>query len=71
MRPRVTIDTLRIAGLAGRAPTRAEVEAALRQALATQPIAPRTATAVNVWRPHGTTLDAAARAAADAIGRRR
>lgn len=70
MKPRVTIDRLRIRGLAGRAPTPAEVEAAVRQALS-GPIAPRAATAINLRQPHGTTLDAAARAAADAIGRRR
>jgi hypothetical protein len=62
---RVVIDRLRIQGLQGRAPTQAEVAAAVRQALAGRgPVAQ--VTDQRVTRPSGTTLSGAAQAAADA-----
>lgn len=72
MTRRVTIGTLRIAGLAGAAPTRAEVETAVRRALAGHaPEQARPGTR-RVTQPAGTTLDQAAAAAASAVfgGRR-
>jgi hypothetical protein len=64
MTRRVVIDRLRIAGLAGAAPTRAQVEAALRQALGAQPLgAVLPVQAHRTPMPAGTTLDGALRAA--------
>ena len=59
---RVVIDRLRILGLQGRAPTRAEVEAALRQALASRGATP-VAQDRRVTQPAGTTLGGATEAA--------
>ena len=71
MTRRVVIDTLRLTGLTGPAPTRAEVEAAVRRALAARP-AQRGAPVRRVDRPHGTTLASAAEAAVGAaFGERR
>ena len=73
MTRRVVIDTLRISGLAGPAPARAEVEAAVRRALAARPAHTVAGAPVHrVERPTGTTLAGAADAAAGAaFGERR
>ncbi|MBR0680165.1 hypothetical protein GXW74_06680 [Roseomonas eburnea] len=72
MTRRVTIGTLRITGLAGAAPTRAEVEAAVRRALAQRVPEQARPGAWRVAQPAGATLDQAAGAAAQAaFGERR
>lgn len=71
MTRRVAIDQLRITGIAGRAPTRAEIEAALARALAdrTAGAAPKAASIRDgrIALPTGATLADAARAVAAAV----
>jgi hypothetical protein len=63
---RVVIERLRILGLGGRAPTRTEVEAALRNALAT--VAPATARPTRSARVGGgQTLEQAAAAVVEGV----
>jgi hypothetical protein len=67
---RIVIERLRILGLGGRAPTRTEVEAALRSALAT--VAPATARPVrSASIGGGRTLERAAASVADAVAGRK
>lgn len=72
MTPRVTIGTLRITGLAGAAPTRVEVEAAVRRALEYRAPGEAWPGPHRVAQPAEATLDQAASAAARAaFGERR
>ncbi len=64
---RVMIERLRITGLAGRAPSKPEIEAALTRAFAAQPGTPSIAPRGPVTLSHGATLGDAAVAAARSV----
>jgi hypothetical protein len=66
---RIVIERLRIAGLTGRPPGRAEIEAALKRALAAQTVVPDTPPPRRVSGGH--TLADAANALATALGGRK